>query len=226
MTPNPPDVVSLSVGKANADARTAKHFAHTERRRLALGERVRALVPPGSSLDWEIGCGHGHFLTAYAKAHPKRLCIGIDLVRDRIERAVRKANRARLPELHFLLAEAREFLSLLPVGAALSSVYVLFPDPWPKRRHHKNRLMQSAFLNSLAERAGERTRLFFRSDFEPYFAEVSAVIAAHPYWELVDEEWPFETETVFQARAATYSSLVARLRPGTHKRSEGISRVN
>lgn len=193
-----------------ASSRTQAYLARAEQRKCALGESLRPLIPPGTALVWEVGCGHGHFLTAYAKAHPEELCIGVDIVRDRIARAARKAHRARLPHLHFLIAEAHDFLAMLPVGAELSSVYVLFPDPWPKRRHHKNRLMQAGFLESLAERAGKRTRLYFRTDFEPYFAEVAATIDAHSHWERIDEPWPFEAETVFQARAATYFSLVAR----------------
>jgi tRNA (guanine-N7-)-methyltransferase len=191
-------------------SRTQAHLARAEQRKCTLGESLQALIPPGTSLVWEVGCGHGHFLTAYARTHPEDLCVGVDIVRDRIERAARKASRARLPQLHFLIAEAHDFLSMLPAGAEFSSVYVLFPDPWPKRRHHKNRLMQAAFLEKLAERAGERTRLYFRTDFAPYFAEVAAIVRAHSRWESIDEPWPFEAETVFQARAATYFSLVAR----------------
>ena len=192
--------------------RTEAHFAHTAGRKLALATKTAELIPPDAWFDLEIGCGHGHFLAAYGKAHPERLCVGIDLVRERIERAVRKANRVGAARVHFLLAEAREFLAALPASARLASIYVLFPDPWPKRRHHKNRLMQSAFLTSLAERAGERSRLYFRTDFEPYFSEVQATIVGHPRWELVGDVWPFEMETVFQARAATYFSLCARLK--------------
>lgn len=158
---------------------------------------------------WEVGCGHGHFLTAYAKLHPEDFCVGVDIIRDRIERAGRKARRARLPHLHFLIAEANDFLAVLPVGVEFSSVYVLFPDPWPKRRHHKNRLMQPAFLDSLAQRAGQGTRLYFRTDFEPYFAEVAKIVNEHPRWKRLEEPWPFEAETVFQARAPTHFSLIA-----------------
>jgi tRNA (guanine-N7-)-methyltransferase len=191
-------------------SRTELHHANVQRRQTALAETLRGLVAPKLALVWEVGCGHGHFLTAFANAHRENLCIGVDIVRDRIERANRKANRAKLPNLRFVLAEAQEFLAQLPEGAKFSSVFVLFPDPWPKRRHHKNRIMQTAFLDSIAERAGEGTRIYFRTDFEPYFAEVLAVVAAHPGWARVDEPWPFEVETVFQARAAKYFSLVAR----------------
>jgi tRNA (guanine-N7-)-methyltransferase len=181
-----------------------------EQRSRTLELKLQELLPANAKIVWEVGCGHGHFLTAYAAAHPEQLCVGIDIVRDRIQRAARKRNRARLPQLHFLLAEAQEFLTALPPGIQFSAIYILFPDPWPKRRHHKNRLMQPAFLDALVKRVGEGTRLYFRTDYEPYFAEVSNLVRGHKCWACIEEPWPFEQETVFQARASRYLSFVAR----------------
>ena len=80
----------------------------------------------------EIGAGHGHFLTAYAAAHPERTCVGLDIIAERVERANRKKNRARLDNLHFLHASAEDFLASLPENVRFADVFVLFPDPWPK----------------------------------------------------------------------------------------------
>ena len=65
-----------------------------------------------------------------------------------------------LPEQPLFLI-ANEFFDALPAGVTLQEVWVLFPDPWPKKRHHKNRIMQADFLEELARRAGEGTRLYF-----------------------------------------------------------------
>ena len=158
---------------------------------------------------WEIGCGHGHFLTAYAQAHPAALCVGIDIVRERIERAERKRVRAKRDNLHFILAEAGMFLEALPAEARPTDIFVLFPDPWPKQRHHKHRILQSDFLTRLARRAGQGSRLYFRTDYDPYFQAVMEEIRAQGDWLIVDEKWPFEELTVFQARAPAYRSLIA-----------------
>ncbi|MEO7413272.1 MAG: tRNA (guanosine(46)-N7)-methyltransferase TrmB [Opitutaceae bacterium] len=186
--------------------------SRVEARIEALRARVQAVMPLSGRFVWEVGCGHGHFLTAFAANHPDLTCLGIDIVSDRIERARRKARRAKLPNLHFLIAEAGEFLEALPLTAKFSSVYILFPDPWPKRRHHKNRLMQSPFLNAAAEKGEPGAPLYFRTDFAPYFTQAKTAVQATHDWQLVDETWPFETDTVFQARASTYFSLVARKR--------------
>jgi tRNA (guanine-N7-)-methyltransferase len=156
-----------------------------------------------------VGCGHGHFLAAYAAAHRDRCCIGVDIASDRIARAERKRSRARLANLHFLQAEAGAFLAALPGHAILSEIFVLFPDPWPKRRHRKHRVLQPGFLAAVAARAGQGARLYFRTDDEAYFSSVDEVIKSLPEWRLTREPWPFEVATVFQSRAPSHSSLTA-----------------
>jgi tRNA (guanine-N7-)-methyltransferase len=183
-----------------------------EQRRNNLHAHLAAILSPGTAFVWEIGCGHGHFLTAYAQAHPEKMCVGIDITNERIERANRKRDRARLPNLHFVRAEARLFIEVLTDGVKLSDIYLLFPDPWPKQRHHKHRIMQSDFLSAVARRAGEQSRLYFRTDFRPYFEDAHVVLDGHPDWSLAEEPWPFEHETVFQNRVASHYSLIARLR--------------
>jgi tRNA (guanine-N7-)-methyltransferase len=160
----------------------------------------------------EIGCGHGHFLTDYAAAHPAKVCVGLDIISERITRANRKKNRARLANVHFIHASAEDFLATMPSQLRFSEIFVLFPDPWPKRRHHKNRLMQSDFLATIAPRAGEGARLYFRTDDADYFAAADLVLKTHPAWELTTDSWAFEYETVFQRRAPSYQSLVAKVR--------------
>jgi tRNA (guanine-N7-)-methyltransferase len=186
------------------------HLALIAQRRADLRLALAHVLPPAAHFLCEIGCGHGHFLTAYAAAHPGELCIGIDLIGERIERANRKRDRAGLSNLHFFHAEAQDFLAALPANAGFCAIIVLFPDPWPKRRHYKNRLLQPAFLDALAVRAGQGTRLYFRTDHRGYFAYVTTVLAAHSLWRIDPAApWLFETETVFQARAPSYHSLIA-----------------
>jgi tRNA (guanine-N7-)-methyltransferase len=197
---------------------TDKYLNIIQQRREGLRRDLAPLFPgPAERIfTWEVGCGHGHYLTDYAAAHPGELCVGIDLLADRIERANRKRDRAGRPNLQFLQAEARLFLSELPAPARIGRLLLLFPDPWPKLRHHKHRILQPDFLSAVAERAALDCRFYFRTDFAPYLEEGRAALAAHPRWAVVDEPWPFERETVFQSRAPTFGSCVARLRPAGH----------
>ena len=195
-----------------APLRTAAHHARVVDRQEALRAASATLLAGTPEIVLEVGCGHGHFLTAFAEAHPESLCLGLDIIAERIERANRKKNRARLPNLQFLHASAEDFLATLPADTQFTAVFVLFPDPWPKRRHHKNRLMQEDFLTEVARRAGQGMRLYFRTDDSDYFSAAATTVRAHSDWEIVDEPWFFEFETVFQQRAAGFHSLVSRPR--------------
>jgi tRNA (guanine-N7-)-methyltransferase len=181
-------------------------------RRQALVPRCTGILEGGQTPVLEVGSGHGHFLTAYAQQHPDRLCVGIDLVSERVERALRKRDRARLPNLHFLQAEMRFFLECVPPETRWREIFVLFPDPWPKSRHHKHRLIQEKTLALLAKYADPECRLYFRTDFRPYFDAANVVFVQSDCWDMVSEPWPFEFETVFQRRAAAHYSLIAKRR--------------
>lgn len=184
---------------------------HVESRLARLRDELATVLPTGPAvITLEIGCGHGHFLTRYAEANPGGFCFGIDILNDRLERAMKKRDRAGLRNLHFHKAEAVELLECLPVGISFEKVFLLFPDPWPKKRHHKNRLVRPDFLAALAARMAPAGRFFFRTDHEDYFAAGSEVLAAHPRWRVVPEApWPFEEATVFQLKAPAFQSLVA-----------------
>ena len=184
-------------------------IAHVAHRRAALRDKLAALIPSPAAITLELGCGHGHFLTRYAMEFPQTLCVGVDMIGERIQRCRKKAARARLANCHFIQSEARELIDSLPALVTFAEVWVLFPDPWPKKRHHKNRLLQSGFLESLASRAGEGARLYFRTDHGEYFHAVTALLAHLQTWRIdPDAQWPLEHETVFQARAPIYHSLV------------------
>jgi tRNA (guanine-N7-)-methyltransferase len=186
------------------------HLARTEERVETLKRVLPSLLGTRHVVTLEIGSGHGHYLTGYATAHPERFCIGIDLLLDRWERAERKRHRAAVPNLAFVRAEALEFLEALPSSVLLNDIFILFPDPWPKRRHHKNRIIQPSFLTKLAERAAPTARLLFRTDHADYFAAAKATVAAHRGWTIsTSETWPFELPTVFQSRAESYQSFIA-----------------
>jgi tRNA (guanine-N7-)-methyltransferase len=103
-------------------------------------------------------------------------------------------------------------LDVLPEDVLTDLIFVLFPDPWPKLRHHKHRILQDPFLERLAAKTLPGARLCFRTDFEPYFLDVAAMLKTHRDWALAEDTWPFELPTVFQQRAATYHSLIARRR--------------
>lgn len=180
------------------------------RRASILADLAEVKAPFSAPIIFEVGCGHGHFLTAYAQKHPEKICVGVDTASDRIARAVRKKNRARLSNLYFFRADAALFLEAMPAATRLAAVFILFPDPWPKVRHHKHRVIQPAFLAQLETRMEPGAALYFRTDHAPYFQDARSTIEHKSRWQVVEEPWPFEYETVFQSRAESFRSLIAR----------------
>lgn len=184
--------------------------AITESRLAELRERLAPLFKTPLPVTLEVGSGHGHFLTAYAQAHPDKFCIGIDLLPDRLARSERKSNRAGLANIAWLRADVNLFIEALPADTRLAEIFILFSDPWPKRRHWKNRVLQAEFLTKLAARAGEQARVCFRTDHAPYFGHAIETFNAHADWQIDPmAPWPFELATVFQQRSVGYQSLVA-----------------
>ncbi len=189
--------------------RHQEHLRHVEQRRALLKKELESGLSGKSNIVLEIGCGHGHWLTEFAAVHEELFCFGIDLIGDRIGRANRKARRAQLKNVLFLKAEANELLEQMPMEVSIQSVFILFPDPWPKKRHWKNRIMNRDFLTLLSHRCIQGARLHFRTDHSEYFEAASSVVASMETWRPVPGfPWPFERETVFQSKADSYQSFV------------------
>jgi len=199
-------------------------FLETTRSRVdALRDLIPRLLGVRTRITLEIGSGHGHYLNGYAAAFPEKYCVGIDILLDRWERSERKRARAGLTNLAFVRADAADFFAALPSNVLLEEIIMLFPDPWPKRRHHKNRLIQPSVLTFLASRAVPGCRFYFRTDHEEYYVAARATVNAHSEWELTDSvPWPFELPTVFQSRAPSYKSWIATRRPAPNA-AGGIS---
>ena len=153
-----------SRGAQGRRARQTGRLARRARGRVAPSLAAPCSTPTRRTLTLELGCGHGHFLDDYAKAHPEEFCIGIDLRSRRVDKSNRKRDRGGHDNLAFMKAEASEFLDALPDDARLAKIFFLFPDPWPKKRHFRYRMIRPDMLDRLAKRAPEGARLHFRSD--------------------------------------------------------------
>jgi len=148
--------------------------------------------------DLEIGCGHGHWLTEFSMTCKKNFFVGIDLITKRVEKATAKMEKRSLGNLLFYKVEATEFISYVPDSVKINNTYLMFPDPWPKHRHHKRRLVQSSFLELLASKTQATGKLFFRTDFTPYFEWTTDQIENSPLWTPSSTTLPFEHASYFQ----------------------------
>ena len=189
----------------------ARALALRRERWRELRERAEHALAGVDRVVFEPGCGHGHWLADYSAAHPERVCVGIDLVSKRIRKACAKAEKRGLRNLLFFKAELTDFLEVLPAPVRFDMTVFLFPDPWPKARHHRRRMMQPHTLDAIGARTGPGGLLCFRSDNADYCEWTRTLLAAHPLWIPEPEiPWPHECDTYFQDFMEDYTSLVAR----------------
>lgn len=144
----------------------------------------------------EIGSGHGDFLVSYAQRYPERFCFGIDLITQRVGKSNRKAQRLALANCQFLKARAEELLDCLPDQWLWNEVLIFYPDPWPKKRHHKHRLLQAPFLSQLARTVTPGACIHFETDDVDYFEAVCQTVTDHSDWQPVEVE-PYIVDTFF-----------------------------
>lgn len=134
---------------------------------------------PARPVELEIGCGKGRFLMAAAARWPERDFLAIEYVGALVRKVRDKAVRAGLTNVRLLNGDAKEIFEKRLPPASLSRVHVYFPDPWPKRRHAKNRLFAPPFPDLLARALAPRGELLLATDHDPYFREAVARLALH-----------------------------------------------
>ena len=126
------------------------------------------------------------------------LFLGIDLISKRINRADRKRESARCNNLFFLKVDAMELLEALPESLRILQTFVMYPDPWPKKRHHKNRLINQYFLSLLARSCAPGSSLHFKSDSLSYFNWTIEHLLNSPDWDATDLPWPHKATSFFE----------------------------
>ena len=139
-------------------------------------------------VEIEIGCGKGKFLVARAIENPGTNFLGIDRVSKFMNTGKMRAQKRALPNIRFLRAEARAFLTGAIAPASVSIFHIYFPDPWPKRRHQARRVFTPQLLELLHARLVPGGLIEIATDEKDYFAAMKKTIAATAQlWENVRE---------------------------------------
>jgi tRNA (guanine-N7-)-methyltransferase len=128
----------------------------------------------------EIGFGNGDNLIALASSHAERNYLGIEVHRAGVGRVLLSADERGLSNVKVICHDAVEVLGQQLAGESLDEVLILFPDPWPKKRHHKRRLIQGSFATLAASRLRRGGLLRLATDWEPYAQEMVAVLQGIP----------------------------------------------
>jgi len=127
----------------------------------------------------EIGFGMGDALAEMAAAHPERDYLGVEVHEAGIGRVLCLAEEAGLDNLRVVRGDAVPVVREHLPGASLDAVLIFFPDPWPKKRHHKRRLLQPAFVELLAHCLRAGGELHLATDWAPYAQQMLDVVQGH-----------------------------------------------
>jgi len=124
----------------------------------------------------EIGFGNGANLQAMAQQHPERNYLGIEVHRPGMGNLLLQIEEHGIENIRVICADAVEVVKSNIPPASLDAVYIFFPDPWHKRRHHKRRLVQPEFVELLRERLKPGAILHMATDWEDYARHMLAVM--------------------------------------------------
>ena len=125
----------------------------------------------------EIGFGNGENLAALAAAHRERDFLGIEVHRPGVGRLLQTLESQDLTNVRLICHDAVEVLSQQIPAQWLEEILIFFPDPWPKKRHHKRRLVQDAFVRAAAARLAPGGVLRIATDWQPYALEILATLS-------------------------------------------------
>ena len=194
----------MNAGRPAPRSYVARHGRLTPAQRRALdplGPRVLLAPPAIPPLDpcaafgrtgpllVEIGSGNGAFLVAQARAHPERLHLGVEVYPPGLGHTLLEIERHGLTNVRLLADDALAAVAALLPSASTERLVVLFPDPWPKKRHRKRRLLlRPGFLEGAARVLVPGGLMVLMTDAADYAEEVRVALTEGPWEEAVFED--------------------------------------
>jgi tRNA (guanine-N7-)-methyltransferase len=137
-------------------------------------------------LEVELGSGDGSFLVEYARQHPEHNFIGVERLLGRLRKMERKARRAGLSNLGGVRIESAYFLEYLLPAHSCQALHIYFPDPWPKRKHHRHRLINERFPAVAQQALTTAGIVYLRTDDADYFRQMGGVFDSNPAFKPVE----------------------------------------
>lgn len=144
-----------------------------------------ALFGNDRPLEMEIGCGKGGFLLRQARAHPDRNYFAVEWANEFFRFAADRMVRWGVGNVRIMRTDAGRLMTRHMAPASLAALHVYHPDPWPKRRHHKRRLFQPAFVEAVVRALRPGGRWAIQTDHAGYFEVIRDLTASRPELEPV-----------------------------------------
>ena len=148
----------------------------------------RPPLDPGRAIEVEIGCAEAQFLFERAAREPDRTYVGIEIRQELVDLVNKRARTARLP-VYAVFCQAQLHLREVFGDAKVARVYVNFPDPWFKRKHHARRMVDHALADAIASIVAPGAEVFVQTDV--WEIALDAMTALEPRFANVAGEWTF-----------------------------------
>jgi tRNA (guanine-N7-)-methyltransferase len=156
------------------------------------------IFPRSAPIEIDLGCGDGAFLAAMAYANPEHNFLGIERLLGRLSKVCRKVAREDLKNARLLRLEVTYAIEHLIPPESVTAFHLLFPDPWPKRRHHRRRAFTTEFLSCIHRALIGGGLFHIATDHAGYFHQIERVIAATNNFIVSAEQHDFPLTTFEQ----------------------------
>ena len=172
-------------------------------------------------LEIDLGCGDGSFLVAMASKYPEKNFLGVERLLGRVRKVLRKSEKNSLSNLKVLRLELSYTVEWLLPDQCASRIHLLFPDPCPKKKHHKRRLINENFCEALVRILNQDGEFLFKTDHQEYFEESMCLLQnfslldhvpwdKEDYYPVTDFEriWNNEGKKIYSARFKIHQEVV------------------
>ena len=161
---------------------------------------LKAIYGRNAPVEVDLGCGDGSFLVEIASANPAHGFLGIERLAGRICSACAKIALGRLSNARVLRCDLSYAVSELLPASSVAIFHLMFPDPWPKRRHASRRLITEQFLTSLARALSSGGVVRVATDETGYFRQIERMAAASPHFVAIREPEISAASSTFEKR--------------------------
>jgi len=147
-------------------------------------------------LEIEIGAGRGDFMLEYASVNPEKNFLAIELSGTVGQLLAMRCGRAELPNVRVAKMDARTLVNLMLPDASVAAFHIYYPDPWPKERHIKHRMVTPFFVRNLSRALSEKGAVYAASDVKEWAEEIFAMLDAGGF-RRIDKEPPGAKRSAF-----------------------------
>jgi tRNA (guanine-N7-)-methyltransferase len=162
-----------------------------------LAEKIFGRKAP---LVLEIGSGMGETTAEIAKAHPETDFLAVEVHGPGVGSLLNRIEKDKLPNVRIVRHDAVEVLARMIADGTLAAIHVFFPDPWPKKRHHKRRLVQPPFVSLMKEKLAAGGIVHLATDWPDYAEHMDLVFSKEPLFDKVERGFIERPATKFEAR--------------------------